>query len=78
MMEATISQAPLNEVQHFVLHTFAIAKSDQEKEEITSLYLDYIQKKMDAETDRLWAENKISNEKIGEILQAHCRTPYGQ
>ncbi|MDR2886835.1 MAG: hypothetical protein LBV26_02360 [Bacteroidales bacterium] len=44
-MEATVSPTPLNEVQQFVLHTFAIAKSDRKKEEITSLYLDYIQEK---------------------------------
>jgi hypothetical protein len=75
-MGATVLQTPLNEVQQFVLHTFAIAKSDREKEEITSLYLDYIQKKMDAETDRLWAEGKIDGEKIDEMLQAHSRTSY--
>lgn len=77
-MEATLEQAPLNATQQFVLHTFAIAKSDREREEITSLYLDYIQKKMDAETDSLWAEGKISDEKLDEMLQAHYRTPYRQ
>jgi len=75
-MEATLSNSPLNSAQMFVLQTLARAKSEQEKEELTSLYLDYIQKKLDAETNRLWAEGKISNEKIDEILNTHCRTPY--
>ena len=75
-MEATLSHSPLNSAQIFVLQTFARAKSEQEKEELTSLYLDYIQKKLDAETGRLWVEGKISNEKIDEILNTHYRTPY--
>ena len=67
-MEATLSHLPPNSAQIFVMQTLATAKSEPEKEKLTSLYLDYIQKKLDAETNRLWAEGKISNEKIDEIL----------
>ena len=46
-MSATLLYSPLNETQKFVLHTFSTAKNEQEREELTSLYLDYIQQKLD-------------------------------
>jgi len=75
-MESTISHAPLNSVQLFVLRTFATAKSEQDREELTSLYLDYLQKKLDIETDKWWKENEMTDEKLEEILNTHYRTPY--
>jgi len=75
-MEATVTNPPLNAAQLFVLRTFAVANSEQDREELTSLYLDYIQKKLDAETDKWWKENDMTNEKLEEILNTHYRTPY--
>jgi len=78
-MEATIlSQSTLNDAQLFVLHTLSITRGKQEREELTSLYLDYIQHKMDAATDKWWNENDMTNEKLDEILNTHIRTPYKQ
>ena len=77
-MEAISLQAPFNPAQLFVLQTLAIAKGDQEKEELTSLYLDYVQQKMDAATDKWWKENNMTNEKLDEMLNMHYRTPYKQ
>ena len=78
-MEAVLSHSPLNATQRFILNTFATAKSDQEKDELTSLYLDYIQRKLDIETDKWWKENNMTNEKLdGMFLNAHLRTPYKQ
>ena len=57
----------------FVLQTFAMTKDAQEKEELTSLYLDYIQRKMDAATDKWWKENEMTGEKLDEILNTHHR-----
>ena len=71
-MEPILSQ-PLNETQMFVLQTFAMTKDAQEKEELTSLYLDYIQRKMDAATDKWWKENEMTGEKLDEILNTHYR-----
>jgi len=71
MEAAILSQSTLNDAQMFVLHTLSIAKGKQEKEELTSLYLDYIQRKMDAETDKWWKENDMTNEKLDEILNTH-------
>jgi hypothetical protein len=35
-MEAVLSYQPLNDTQRFVLRTFATAKNEQEREEITA------------------------------------------
>jgi len=76
-METIVTNPPLNDAQLFVLHTFAIAKSDYAKEELTSLYLDYIQKKMDEEMDRWWEKNDMTTEKFEEMCSnMHYRTPY--
>ena len=44
-MEATITTTPLNATQRHVLQTFETARNEQEKEELTSLYLDCIRHK---------------------------------
>ncbi|MCL2511291.1 MAG: hypothetical protein FWF09_04495 [Bacteroidales bacterium] len=49
-MKAAFLNTPLNATQLFVLQTFATTRSEQEKEDLTSFYLDYIQKKMDAKS----------------------------
>ena len=58
-MKAIISHPPLNASQLFVLKTFASAKSEQEKEELTSLYLDYIQQKLDKAADDFWDSQNL-------------------
>jgi len=74
-MEAVAINEPMNATQLFVLQTFARARSERERDEITSLYLDYIQRKLDLATDQWWEENEMTNEKIGEMLNSHHRTP---
>ena len=67
----------MNASQIFVMQTFAAARSEQEKEELTSLYLDYIQRKMDEESDKWWKENDMTTEKFEEMCKnLHFRTPY--
>ena len=76
-METMLTNQPMNATQLFVLQTFATAKNEQEKEELTSLYLDYIQRKMDEETDKWWKENNMTVEKFEEMFSnIHYRTPY--
>ena len=76
-MVSTGLSSPLNDTQIFVLQTFARVNSEQERNEITSLYLDYIQKKLDAATDKWWKDNDMTIEKFEEMfLNAHYRTPY--
>jgi hypothetical protein len=75
-MEAVLSHRPMNAAQLFVLKTLARARDEQEKEELTSLYLGYLQQKLDAATDKWWKENDMTNEKLEEMLNTHHRTPY--
>ena len=76
-MPANLSYPTLNTAQLFILNTFATAKSEQEREELTSLYLDYIQRKMDEESDKWWKENDMTQEKFKEtFMNLHHRTPY--
>ena len=73
-MEAIPFHSPLNAAQLFVLKTFAIAKTEQEKEELTSLYLDYIQKKLDKAANEFWDSQNLDNTKMEELMQGHLRS----
>jgi len=77
-MRAIPHQSPLNSAQMFVLETLAITKSEQEKEELTSLYLDYVQQKMDTAMDNWWQENDMTNEKLDKMLNTHHRKLHKQ
>ena len=73
-MEATLTQRPLNPTQMFVLQTFATAKSEQEREELTSLYLDYIQRKLDRAANEFWDSQNLDNTKMEELMYGHLRS----
>lgn len=72
-MEATMTYSPLNASQLFILRTFATAKSEQEKEELTSLYLDYIQQKLDKASNEFWEKNNLDDAKMDELMYGHLR-----
>lgn len=63
----TIIKTPLNPVQLHLLKMFSITKSEEDLAELKEVLLDFYQKKLDEETDRLWAEGKINDDKIEEI-----------
>ena len=71
-MVSTVMNSPLNDTQILLLQTFAKMKSEQEKEEVQDLLLNYYQKRVDAQANQV----HFSNEKIAEILNSHYRTPY--
>ena len=73
-MEAILSHSPLNASQLFVLKTFATAKSEQDKEELTSLYLDYIQRKLDKAANEFWDSQNLDNTKMEELMYGHLRS----
>ena len=76
-MEAIATKQPFNETQLFILQTFAMATTKEERDELTSLYLNYIQRKLDVETDKWWSENEMTTEKFEQMFSnAHFRTPY--
>ena len=73
-MEATLTQHPLNAAQKFVLMTFATARNEQEREELTSLYLDYIQRKLDKAANEFWDSQNLDNTKMDELMYGHLRS----
>jgi len=73
-MEAILSHSPLNASQLFVLKTFATARSEQDKEELTSLYLDYIQQKLDKAANEFWDSQNLDNTKMEELMYGHLRS----
>ena len=62
----------LNETQIFLLQAFARVKSEEERDEIQTMLLDYYRKRVDANANNF----SLSNEKIDEILNSHYRTEY--
>ena len=75
-MDTVVAKQPFNAAQMLVLRSFASVKAEKDREELTSLYLDFLQKKMDDATDKWWEENEMNDKKIEEILNSHYRTPY--
>ena len=73
-METIETNQPFNPTQLFILQTFATAKSKQEKEELTSFYLDYIQKKMDKAANEFWDNQNLDNTKMKELMYGHLRS----
>ena len=75
-MDSIVAKQPFNAAQMLVLRSFASVKAEKDREELTSLYLDFLQKKLEEATDKWWEENEMNDEKIEEILNSHYRTPY--
>jgi uncharacterized protein YfkK (UPF0435 family) len=73
-MEATVSHSQLNATQRFVMKTFATAKNEQEREELTSFYLDYIQQKLDKAANEFWDAQNLDNTKMEELMYGHLRS----
>jgi len=73
-MQATLSHQPLNSTQIFVLQTFATAQTEKEKEELTSLYLNYIQQKLDKAANEFWDNQNLDNMKMEELMYGHLRS----
>ena len=70
-MKAIEASPPLNGAQLFVLQTFATARNEQEREELTSLYLDYIQQKLDKSANEFWDSQNLDTAKMEELMYGH-------
>ena len=66
----------MNAAQRFVVETLATAHNDKEREELTSMYFDYVQRKLDVAMDKWWKDNNMTDEKFEEMMNFHSRTPY--
>ena len=73
-MNTIVSNPSLNATQLFVLQTFATAENEYEREELTSLYLDYIQKKLDKAANEFWDNQNLDNTKMAELMYGHLRS----
>jgi len=71
-METTLLNSPLNSAQILLLQTFSQINSEQEKEDIQSLLLNYYQKRVDEQAKQF----HFSDEQIDTILNSHYRTSY--
>ena len=75
-MEAIVTNPPLNATQLHLLKMFVHTKSEESLKELKSVLFNYYCKKLDEETDSLWAEGKLNDKVIEEMLNIHERTPY--
>ena len=75
-METVASYSPLNAIQLHLLKIFSYTKNEESLKELQSVLFDFYRKKLDEETDRLWAEGKLNDNVIEEMLNIHQRTPY--
>ena len=75
-MEATVVEhAPLNEMRIHFLQSLRFVKTDEMFRELKQIISDYYFKKMEADADKWWDENNMTNEKLDEMfLNAHHRT----
>jgi uncharacterized protein YfkK (UPF0435 family) len=73
-MDTAMLYSPLNETQKFVLSTFTTARNEQEREEITSLYLDYIQQKLNMAANKFWDEQNLDDTKMEKLMYGHLRS----
>ncbi len=75
-MSGSILKNPLNPIQLHLLKMFAFNSQNLSLEELKSVLLEFYQKKVDEEADKIWDEKNLNDEKLEELLNSHKRTPY--
>ncbi|MDR1720143.1 MAG: hypothetical protein LBR67_08535 [Dysgonamonadaceae bacterium] len=75
-MTVTDLQPAFNPVQLHLIEMFSYIKTEEAMNELQEVLLDFYKKKLNEETNRLWAEGVINDDKIEEMLNTHIRTPY--
>ncbi|GHV59820.1 hypothetical protein FACS1894182_14460 [Bacteroidia bacterium] len=66
----------LNPIQMQLLQMFQYQRDEKELEEMRDVLLDYLDRKIRKEADKIWEERGYSNELMDEWLNTHMRTPY--
>lgn len=74
-MNVQLSQV-MTPAQMMVINSFATVTSPQEEEELRLLLLDFYNKKLQKEMERLWDEGVLDQNKLDEMRTEHFRTPY--
>jgi hypothetical protein len=73
-MDVTLTQqTPFNPTQLHLLKMFAFTRSEAGLDELKSVLLDFYQKKLDDETDRLWDDGTLNNQVMEDMLNSHSR-----
>jgi len=72
-MEATKT---LTKLQRELLKIFSYDLSDNQLEEINELLSNYFAQKATNEMDKMWEQNKWTNETMDEWSKKHLRTKY--
>jgi len=72
-MTTATAKPALNSTQLFILQTFDTVDSEEERDDLISLYLDYIQKKLDKAADAFWDNQQLDNAQMEELMYGHLR-----
>lgn len=75
-MAANHQATKLNDVQLHLLKMFARPMNEEDLKAIKSLLSNYYAQKVDAESEKLWDEKRMSQQTINDLLNTHLRTPY--
>jgi hypothetical protein len=75
-MSNPVLKNQLNPIQLHLLKMFAFNRQNLSLEELKSVLLEFYQKKVDEEADKIWDEKNLNDEKLEELLNFHKRTPY--
>lgn len=66
----------LNEAQLQLLDLVSVVNTKEELEGLHKVITDYLNSRLQAELDRLWADGTLSDEKVESFRTLHERTPY--
>lgn len=71
-MEATT----LNEAQLEMLKLMSVIKTPEELAELKQAISDHLARKAAEEIDRMWADGRLTEERVESFRHLHERTPY--
>ena len=74
-MNAVLSNV-MNPAQMMIINSLASATSQKELDELRDLLLDYYNRKLQEELQRLWADGTLDQKRLDELKGEHFRTPY--
>ena len=75
-MSHTISDNTLNPIQLHLLKMFAFNKQVENLAELKALLVEFYRQKVDEESDKIWNEKELTNNKMEELLRFQKRTSY--
>lgn len=74
MSTKTVVSPPLNETQLMLLRLFSRAMTETEMRAVRQILLDYYEKELQEELDRVVTQKKITRKNFEELLEKQQRT----